>query len=217
MLESPLGFDVVVMDMQMPDIDGLEAARIIRAVDRFRELPILAMTANTSAADREQCLGAGMNEHIGKPIDIDLLVMALSKLVKPRPIARQNQLPSETADQEKEDSVIEDPGKLLRRFVNNADLFHRMLADFAPDQEILLGELRQQIDQKDSDGAHRTLHTIKGSAGTMGAKVMALYAADLEKSLKAGDNSVLNSQIVQELTRLLRLSARQLKSAVAVP
>ena len=158
-----------------------------------------------------------MNEHIGKPIDIEMLVMALYRLVKPGATDRQDALASTTVVPEKEDSVIEDPVKLFRRFLNNADLFHRMLVDFAPDQEILLGELRQQINQKDSDGARRTLHTIKGSAGTMGAKVMAQYAADLEKRLKAGDDSVLNPQIVQELTRLLRLSAQQLESVVEAP
>ena len=62
-------FDAVLMDMQMPDIDGLEATRRIRADGRFAGLPILAMTANASLADREACLAAGMNDHVAKPID----------------------------------------------------------------------------------------------------------------------------------------------------
>jgi len=216
-LDSAQGFDVVIMDMQMPDIDGLEAARIIRAVDRFQNLPILAMTANVSPSDREQCLAAGMNEHVGKPIDLDLVIAALRKLVKPALSNSNSEFPCEAAHQEKDESVIDEPVKLFCRFLNNADLFHRMLAEFQPDQEVLLSELKQQINQKDSEGARRTLHTIKGSAGTMGAKAMALYAADLDARLKAGDGSVLNPQIVFELTRLLILSAQQLESVVEVP
>jgi len=73
-------YDVVVMDMQMPDIDGLEATRRIRADGRFAGLPILAMTANVSAADRALCLAAGMNGHVGKPIDIDAMVAMILSL-----------------------------------------------------------------------------------------------------------------------------------------
>lgn len=82
-LSSTQGFDVVILDVQMPDIDGLEATRRIRADGRFNHLPILAMTANISQSDREQCLAAGMNGHTGKPIDLDDLVDALKALWHP--------------------------------------------------------------------------------------------------------------------------------------
>ncbi|GGP18809.1 response regulator [Silvimonas iriomotensis] len=73
-------FDAVIMDVQMPDIDGLEATRRIRADSRFAALPILAMTANTSATDREECLLAGMNDHVGKPIDLEAVIPPLLSL-----------------------------------------------------------------------------------------------------------------------------------------
>ena len=76
-LEASVPFDAVLMDMQMPDIDGLEATRRIRADGRFAGLPILAMTANASLADREACLAAGMNDHVAKPIDKERLVLCL--------------------------------------------------------------------------------------------------------------------------------------------
>lgn len=70
-------YDAVLMDMQMPVMDGIEATRVIRSDPRFQNLPIIAMTANAMATDREQCLKAGMNDHIGKPIDPDQLFSVL--------------------------------------------------------------------------------------------------------------------------------------------
>jgi PAS domain S-box-containing protein len=77
-MTDPQGYDAVLMDVQMPDIDGLEATRRIRHEARFDKLPIIAMTANVSEAARLECLAAGMNEHIGKPIDLERLVTLLT-------------------------------------------------------------------------------------------------------------------------------------------
>ena len=74
-------YDIVLMDMQMPVMDGIEATRIIRADSRFDQLPIVAMTANAMAADRDRCLEVGMNDHIAKPIDPDQLFGVLSRWI----------------------------------------------------------------------------------------------------------------------------------------
>ncbi|RBO83496.1 PAS domain S-box protein [Marinomonas aquiplantarum] len=74
-------FDLVLMDMQMPDVDGLEATREIRMDSRFANLPIVAMTANVSATDRQACLDAGMNDHLGKPLDIGQIIACILRLI----------------------------------------------------------------------------------------------------------------------------------------
>jgi two-component system, sensor histidine kinase and response regulator len=79
-------YDVVLMDMQMPVMDGIEATREIRSDPRLRNLPIIAMTANAMAADREKCLEAGMNDHIGKPIDPDQLFSVLLRWAERRDV-----------------------------------------------------------------------------------------------------------------------------------
>ncbi|MEZ5701972.1 MAG: response regulator [Burkholderiaceae bacterium] len=81
---DPLGFDGVLMDMQMPVLDGLQATEKIREELGLRELPILAMTANAMVSDRERCLQAGMNAHIGKPFDIDEVVALLRHFILAR-------------------------------------------------------------------------------------------------------------------------------------
>jgi two-component system, sensor histidine kinase and response regulator len=79
-------YDLVLMDMQMPVMDGIEATRVIRADSRFDSLPIIAMTANAMAADRDRCLEAGMNDHIAKPIDPEQLFKVLLRWTGDRPI-----------------------------------------------------------------------------------------------------------------------------------
>lgn len=79
-------YDLVLMDMQMPVMDGVEATRVIRADPRFNSLPIIAMTANAMAADRDRCLEAGMNDHIAKPIDPEQLFRVLLRWTEDRGI-----------------------------------------------------------------------------------------------------------------------------------
>jgi two-component system sensor histidine kinase/response regulator len=77
LLAQPDAFEAVLMDVQMPVMDGYEATRALRALPVFADLPVIAMTANAMASDREACLAAGMNDHVGKPFEIDHLVRTL--------------------------------------------------------------------------------------------------------------------------------------------
>ena len=77
-------YDLVLMDMQMPVMDGIAATKAIRSNPRFRELPIIAMTANAMDADREMCRQAGMNDHVSKPIDPDAMFATVMRWIKPR-------------------------------------------------------------------------------------------------------------------------------------
>jgi two-component system sensor histidine kinase/response regulator len=79
-------YDLVLMDMQMPVMDGIEATKAIRSISRFATLPIVAMTANAMSGDRERCLAAGMNDHIAKPIDPDEFFSMLKRWIEPGPL-----------------------------------------------------------------------------------------------------------------------------------
>ncbi|QDD92075.1 PAS domain S-box protein [Pseudomonas oryzihabitans] len=202
--------DVVIMDMQMPDIDGLEATRRIRADGRFSTLPILAMTANASHTDRDACLAAGMDDHIGKPIDLELLVSRLQRLTG-REVA-----PMVSAASVTDERRIEPLGVILRRFGGDARLFGSLLERFAEDSQDLLARLEQAWSAVDTEGAVAVLHSLKGSAGTMGAQCLAAHAADGERAGKAGAG--IPADVAAELATLRLLldeALAELRSALA--
>ena len=204
-------FDIVLMDIQMPDIDGLEATRRIRSNPRFAALPIVAMTANASSTDREDCLAAGMNDHVGKPIDLEQLVVTL--LFQS---GREDSQASLTLAQVNTgERVIESRTATIDRFGGDLDLIRKVLCTFGPEMEKQLVRLRDQIQRQDVSGAVFVLHTIKGSSGTMGAKAVSLLADNLEHTLKHGDAESVASIFVDptwfdELSRLMQQSLEQM-------
>ncbi|WP_116472944.1 PAS domain-containing hybrid sensor histidine kinase/response regulator [Zobellella maritima] len=214
-VEAPTAFDMVLMDMQMPDIDGLEATRRIRADAACRELPILAMTANVTAADQEACLAAGMNAHVGKPVDIENLIAVLLSfrsgadgLAVDQPVAGPS-------------ASIEDIDIILRRFGGNARLYRRLLSGLEENAAGLFGELEVHIRERDLTAAAAVLHTFKGVAGTMGAAGFASRMAELEQQLKTADTdsalNLLNAASLAELKVWLAQERATLLEAVTVP
>lgn len=176
-------FDVVLMDMQMPDIDGLEATRRIRADSRFAALPIVAMTANASKIDRDACLAAGMNEHLGKPVDLEQLVRTLLHQTD----REYSQTSTDFVQNESGEAFIEDRQSIIRRFGGNLELIRDVLMNFGPELEKQLIQLQDQILRRDASGAALVLHTIKGSSGTIGARALSHLASHLEHRLNHED------------------------------
>lgn len=174
---TPNVFDAVLMDIQMPGIDGLEATRLIRQDARFADLPIIAMTANASVADREVCLAAGMSDHIGKPIDLDKLVATLQHWTG-------TTAPENDASEPHSGAATENSEAVLRRFGGNLKLLQRMLSNFEPEMRKQLQQLNSHASQGDVKAVLAQLHMLKGSAGTMGARQLAAQAADLEQQIK---------------------------------
>ena len=189
-------FDVVLMDLQMPVMDGFEATRRIRTELALPSLPIVAMTANAMASDREACLAAGMNDHVGKPFDLDQLVYVLRKhavasapanpsvsasVSAPVGAMSPAALPSSVTDAAAAAGV--DIGAALNRLGGKREVYLRMLRTFVNDlaamPELLLGLAAQA----DVAALARLLHTLKGLAATLGATALAAEAGRGEKEL----------------------------------
>ena len=180
-LESRHPFHAVLMDMQMPDIDGLEATRRIRDDKRFATLPILAMTANVTQDDQIACLSAGMNDHIAKPIDNERLISCLLNYIS----NVGSPLRGESGTPRLSRSVVEEKDSILARFGNNTSLIRQVLRSFLPHTENELTALEKALIDHDLPTALNLLHTLKGSASTMGATSLSELAAESEKLLKS--------------------------------
>ena len=204
--------DVVLMDIQMPDIDGLEATRRIRADARCQGLTIIAMTANVSSADVQACREAGMDDHLGKPIDLENMVATLRRHSGGASAEPAVQWPLAAHD-----SVVESSNSIKQRFGGNQELIRYVLSSFAPEQAKQLVRLQERVEQRDASGAAAVLHAIKGSSGTMGAWAMSQLAGELEQQLLHEDEAakaklLADGRFVQVLHELLSASDQALRA-----
>ena len=213
-------YDVVLMDMQMPVMDGLTATRRLRAMPQFAQLPVIAMTANAMASDRALCLEAGMNDHVAKPIEPDVLFQALLKWVRPLPAAAVAHAPQHDTGVHPELPVIDglDVAGGLRRVRGKKAFYTKLLRTFAADQDGAVAALRADLAQGQRQGALRRAHTLKGLAASIGMERIAQQAAQLEADLRserdaAGLQDPLNT-LEADLQGFLQELAQQLPAAV---
>jgi PAS domain S-box-containing protein len=185
-------FDAVLMDLQMPVMDGYAATRAIRETLGLTELPIAAMTANAMASDRAACLAAGMNEHIGKPFDLEQLVALLLRLthrnanIPTDPSAGAESLASSgTADAVAMAQKLGiDLGAALDRMAGLTALYLRAARDFSASLALEVARFRATLDTGDMAQAVRQIHSLKGLAATLGATALNTEAARVEAICK---------------------------------
>ncbi len=192
-------YDVVLMDMQMPVMDGIEATKQIRSEPRFRHLPIIAMTANAMAGDRERCLAAGMNDHVAKPIDPDTMFGALLRWVKP---GRLKGVAREEGDQTRNAMAVAatldsapptvegfDTNSALRRMGGDRARYEALLQLFATQQAGTVDEIRSSLAAGDRVGAERAAHSLKGASANLGAAALTHDAANAESAIRFGQGA----------------------------
>ena len=184
-------FDAVLMDMQMPVMDGLAATREIRNGLQLTRLPIIAMTANAMSADRKACLDAGMNDHVGKPFELDHLVHLLLRRTGRKAGAGGGQRPagaSTTAgpgDNASGPPVLDRAGA-LQRLGGDERLLDELSAAFVADLAQLLPAWDQELTQADLDAARRRMHSLKSSAASLGALKLSATAVAAEQFCRDG-------------------------------
>ena len=194
-IEEALPYDVVLMDMQMPVMDGVTASRLIRETHSAEKLPIIAMTANVMKVDRDRCLDAGMNGFVSKPIEPEELWRALLTWVKIRegmgsavaaPIAPKEPVDEDAASLLKALHTIDalDVSSGLARTTNNPKFYVSMLRKFVASQHDAAHRIALCIESGDREAGERLAHTLKGLAGNMGATDLQMHAAQLETVLR---------------------------------
>lgn len=176
-------FDIVLMDVQMPVMDGLTATRLIRKEKLAQKTPIVAMTANAMQGDRDLCLDAGMDDYVAKPIDPDELMTTLSHYLQ----ASGSHGPVLHASGGDWDFPMIhglDPKAGLRRVAHNATLYRKLLLQFRREQGPAAVDIRMALAEKNLEQATRHAHNLKGVAANLGAIQVSLQAAEVEKRLR---------------------------------
>ena len=182
-------FDGVLMDIQMPEMDGYQAVRAIRTQSELAALPIIAMTANAMLVDRAKALDAGMNDHLPKPIDPGELYAAIKRWFKPHALVSPLQSgtpPAAITDREVAIDYLDgiDLVDGLKRVAGNRPLYRNILLKFRQSQSDAAQEIRQALAAGDRQRAERIAHTIKGIAGSIGAKELQAAAAAVEQRVR---------------------------------
>ncbi|KAA6187761.1 response regulator [Thiohalocapsa marina] len=209
------GFDGVLMDCQMPVMDGYDATREIRRNPAWQALPVIAITANAMAGDREKALAAGMNDHIAKPLKIDEMYATLAHWIKRRnpPPNPPHHPPTAPDTGEPAAGLIPDgaatqafqghalPGIDVRAGLATAaarePLYTRLLARFYQTQRAFADDFGAARCTADADAATRLAHTLKGNAGNIGARGVQRAAAALEQACRAGDHDQIDAQLAR--------------------
>jgi signal transduction histidine kinase/DNA-binding response OmpR family regulator/HPt (histidine-containing phosphotransfer) domain-containing protein len=208
-------YDIVLMDMQMPVMDGITATREIRSLSEYAGLPIVAMTANAMSGDRERCVVAGMNDHVAKPIEPQELYDALLKWVRPRKgLGEASMRPSMAAPEADADAgspfAIEgvQVAGALRRLRGNTALYRSLLRKFATGQRGFVAQIVDAVDGSDWPGAILLAHTLKGLSASIGARDLASQVELLEHMLTGAPPPAI-------LTQQLEITGRELAALIS--
>ena len=177
--------DAVLMDVQMPVLDGLSATRLLRQMPGMQDLPVIAMTANASPQDVADCLQAGMSAHIGKPFDLDQLVLLLRRgavpVLPPAARPKPHRLPPGLCQKAAAAGLeLQDAHE---RFMGKTPLYLQALQAFIASARELPAALRRELEQSDEQALRQGLHAFKGLAGMVGANALARWAQTGEDAL----------------------------------
>jgi CheY-like chemotaxis protein/HPt (histidine-containing phosphotransfer) domain-containing protein/anti-sigma regulatory factor (Ser/Thr protein kinase) len=186
-------FDLVLMDVQMPIMDGYQATIAIRQHLTKQVLPIVAMTAHAMADDKERCFSAGMNDHLAKPIEPDALYQVLAKYLSNPPLLQ----PLETKKTPEKVNYLDGFPEIkgvdfqdgMFRLGQNKTLYLKLLQMFIKEHEYSVDEIKQKLAAGDIEGAKLKAHTLKGVGANLGAKAISAIAGELEIQFMEKDQS----------------------------
>jgi len=207
---EPPPFDLVLMDLQMPEMDGYQATAKLRGERRFASLPIIAMTAHATVEERQRCLASGMNDHIAKPINPAMLFDTLGHYY--RPPAEPDVATAPPTEIPRADDPLPsveglDAADGLLRVAGNRKLYLKLLRQFVEQQGQAPARITEALAASDHATAERLAHTVKGVAGNLGAGVVQAAAGALEQVIAGrGDGSrieALGRRLADEMEALL--------------
>jgi two-component system sensor histidine kinase/response regulator len=223
-LEEPgARYDMVLMDIQMPEMDGYEAVRRIRSQERFADLPVIAMTAHALMEERERAQAAGMSDYISKPIDPAAMFDTLRRFYRkaregpPRALKSKVAVSADAASLSYEIPEIDgiDVEAGLRRVVGNKRLYMDLLQRYIEGQADAAQRIRDALKTGDLALAERLAHTLKGLSGNIGAALTQAAAGELERSINDKESEERTGKIVERLSLDMEKTTEVIRSAIA--
>jgi len=205
-------FDVVLMDVQMPILDGFQATSVIRALERGSDTttPIIAMTAHAMRGDREKCLEAGMDAYVAKPLDVKQLLGLIESVAEDRGCAETNgHEPHQEENFGSSSTPIVDYAGAMKRLGDDEELFQEFIVYYDEDARQLVTEIEESIETKATGDLHRAAHNLKGLASNLGAQRVVNASYSLER---IGKNDELSK--APEALRLLKSEMERLDAAL---
>ncbi|MEE8400041.1 MAG: ATP-binding protein, partial [Desulfobacterales bacterium] len=204
-----IDYSIVLMDCQMPEMDGYEATGEIRNADSNvlnHRVPVIAMTAHAMQGDREKCLDAGMDDYLSKPVEPETISEMIEKWIVKRCSSWEAEtvIPDIVAEQD-----IFDRAGLLDRLTGNEALADEILSEFMEDVPLKLSALREALDKHDASSVQREAHTLKGASANIGALALQGAARQVEVAGRAGDlvkASALSKQLDRQFAVLQKLT-----------
>ena len=187
-------FDLVFMDIQMPEMDGYQTTQKIRAKPDLAELPIIAMTAHAMKQDREKCLSAGMNDHIAKPVVAEEMLRVTQHWLPKSILPDTSPITSETTSYDTPSTTI-DFNKALKYLGGKRELLFRLLKSFASNYSNSTVLFQQHININDMAAGRELAHAIKGVSENIGLKTLSDIAAKLEKCFT---ETQINSELLDQ-------------------
>jgi len=215
---NPARFAAVLMDVQMPEMDGLQATRVIRKSLGLKDLPIIAMTAHAFAEQRRDCLEAGMDDHVPKPVEAVRLIVALNKWIKPKDSFLNGPPTGSASPAESETGMLPDelPGidvaNALERLDVSREFFGILLRKFHQKHRCVGDEIQDAFARADLQRIHEIAHLLKGMAGNLSADELAAAAELVETAARNEEKD----QLPELLARLQAALAPVLESASRV-
>lgn len=182
-------YDLILMDIQMPELDGFDTTKKIREFDDFKDLPVIAMTAHAMTGDKEKCLKAGMNDYISKPFNPDELQNILKKFLKPKKIIKDSKrcvLSQNLPGINVVDSIT--------RIGGNVDLFIKLINQFNNELQKNISKIDKAFFDNDMDLLLKEVHSLKGTSANLGALSIAELCKNIEVRFK--DKECIDNQIL---------------------
>ncbi len=215
-------YHAVFMDVQMPEMDGIEATRVIRQEIGMRKLPIIAMTAHAMSGDRQKCLEAGMDDYVPKPIDRKELFAAIRRnisqlYISNEPGTQGRDIKEKAGHEDKDQSQTPNPKlpvpilpaldirEALERLGGSWEVYVNILEDFCKTQRTFIPEFQSLVKKKDFKAAIIKAHSLKGAAGNISAKELAIASKALEDACRHENEDLIIKTLIPVKDALSRI------------